>query len=56
MRPGLLNNGPPSGRARALVQPKDWRAGSVSRADVADFLAKQVADAAYVGKTPELIA
>ena len=28
----------------------------ISRADVADFLAKQVADTAYVGKTPELIA
>src|SRR5262249_11763298 len=38
VRPGLLTNGPASGKVRALTEPKDWRTGSVSRADVADFL------------------
>ena len=56
VRPGGLTNGPATGRYRVLVEPPSWRAGMISRADVADFLAKQVADTAYVGKTPELIA
>lgn len=55
-RPGGLTNGPATGRYRVLVEPASWRAGMISRADVADFLAKQVADTAYIGKTPELIA
>lgn len=56
VRPGGLTNGPATGRYQVLVEPASWRAGMISRADVADFLAKQVDDAAYVGKTPELIA
>lgn len=55
-RPGGLTNGPATGRYRVLVEPASWRAGMISRADVADFLAKQVADTAYVGNTPKLIA
>jgi putative NADH-flavin reductase len=56
VRPGGLTNGPATGHYRVLVEPASWRAGMISRADVADFLAKQVADTAYIGKTPELIA
>jgi len=55
VRPGGLTNGPATGRYRVLVEPDSWRAGMISRADVADFLAKQVADTAYFGKTPELV-
>jgi putative NADH-flavin reductase len=55
VRPGLLTSGPATHAYRALLDPKDWRAGSISRADVADFLVKQVTDRAYVGKTPLLI-
>lgn len=55
VRPGGLTNGPATGRYEVLVEPSSWRAGMISRADVADFLAKQVADTAYVGKTPELV-
>jgi putative NADH-flavin reductase len=55
VRPGLLTNGPATGGYEVLIEPAAWRAGMISRADVADFLAKQVDDAAYVGKTPELI-
>lgn len=55
VRPGGLTNGPATGRYRVLVDPASWRAGMVSRADVADFLARQVADTALIGKTPEVI-
>jgi putative NADH-flavin reductase len=55
VRPGLLTNGPSTGAYRALLDPKDWGAGSISRADVADFLVKQVTDRTYVGRTPLLI-
>jgi hypothetical protein len=37
-----------------LVDARDWRSGFISRADVADFLVKQVNDASLVHKTPVL--
>ena len=55
-RPGVLTNGPRTGRYKSLDKPADWRSGTISRADVADFLVKQVEDDAYLGKTPALIA
>lgn len=55
VRPGLLTNGPATGTYQVLVEPTSWRAGTISRADVADFLAKQVTDTALFGKTPELV-
>jgi putative NADH-flavin reductase len=54
-RPGILTNGPRTGRYRILDEPADWRNGTISRADVADFLVKQVDDDAHIGKTPALI-
>jgi hypothetical protein len=36
------------------LEPRTWRAGFISRADVADFLVKQIDDDAYLGKTPVL--
>ena len=39
---------------RVLVDARDWRSGFISRADVADFLVKQVNDASLVHKTPAL--
>ena len=42
VRPVLLTNGPNTGRYKVLDHPKDWRSGTISRADVADFLLKQV--------------
>ena len=54
-RPGILTNGPRTGRYKILEKPADWRNGTISRADVADFLVKQVEDDAYLGKTPALI-
>jgi len=55
VRPGLLTNRPTTGRYRVLTAPKDWRFGVVSRADVADFLVRQVDDRALIGTTPLLI-
>jgi uncharacterized protein YbjT (DUF2867 family) len=55
VRPGILTNGPPTRAYRVLLNPQDWRAGTISRADVADFLVKQVTDRTYIGRTPLLI-
>jgi hypothetical protein len=38
-----------------LTDPKDWRTGPVSRADVADFLVREAFERRFVGKTPLLI-
>lgn len=37
-RPVILTNRPASGQIRVLAEPKDWRNGLVSRADVAAYL------------------
>ena len=55
VRPGLLTDRPASGRYRILTASKDWRFGVISRADVADFLVRQVDDRALIGTTPLLI-
>ena len=55
VRPGLLTHRPATGRYRVLTASKDWRFGSVSRADVADFLVILIDDRARIGTTPLLI-
>jgi putative NADH-flavin reductase len=55
VRPGLLKSGAATGRARALTDPSDWRAGFVTRADVAAFLVREAFERRFVGKTPLLI-
>ena len=54
-RPGLLTNGPRTGRYRLLDEASQWRNGIISRADVAEFLVRQIGDQAYFRKTPVLI-
>lgn len=54
-RPGILNNGPATGRYQILDLPASWRNGVISRADVADFLMKALEGNAYVGKAPVLV-
>jgi hypothetical protein len=51
-----LTGGPATGRARALTDPRDWRAAPVSRAAVAEFLVREAFERRFVGKTPLLIA
>ena len=54
-RPGALTNGAATKRYKVLPDMSDWRGGSISRADVADFLVRQVTDRSMIGKTPMLI-
>jgi putative NADH-flavin reductase len=53
-RPVILTNGPATGRYRVLTDPRDWRGGFISRADVADFLVRQIDDDRYLGQAPVL--
>jgi putative NADH-flavin reductase len=55
VRPGLLTNRAATGQYRVLTKPRDWRFGVMSRADVADFLVRQIDDRALIGNTPLLI-
>jgi uncharacterized protein YbjT (DUF2867 family) len=55
VRPGILTNNVPTGRYRILTDTRSWRGGFVSRADVTDFLVRQISDDRYIGKTPVLI-
>jgi len=53
-RPVILTNGPKTNAYRALIDPRDWTCGFVSRVNVADFLVKQIEDDAFLRKTPVL--
>jgi putative NADH-flavin reductase len=55
VRPGVLTNGRRTGRYRILDEPAAWQNGIISRADVADFLVRQIEDQTYVRKAPVLI-
>jgi putative NADH-flavin reductase len=54
-RPGVLTNGPRTGRYKILAETSRWRNGIISRADVADFLVRQIEDRTYVGQAPVLV-
>jgi len=54
VRTVILTDGPKTNAYRALVDPRRWTCGLVSRADVADFLVKQIDDEALLHKTPVL--
>ncbi len=54
-RPGVLTDGPRTGRYRILSEPSQWRNGMISRADVADFLVRQIENQAYLGQAPVLV-
>jgi uncharacterized protein YbjT (DUF2867 family) len=54
-RPVILTDRPATHRYRVLLDPADWRSGTIARADVADFLVKQVSSEEYLRKAPVLI-
>jgi putative NADH-flavin reductase len=54
VRPVILTRGPKTKAYRALIDPLDWTCGFISRADVADFLVKQIDNDAFLHKTPVL--
>jgi putative NADH-flavin reductase len=54
VRPVILTNGPRTKNYRSLLNPRDWTWGFISRADVADFVVKQIDSDAFLHKTPLL--
>ena len=54
VRPTVLTNGPRTRSYRVLVDPRDWTSGFISRADVADFLVKQIDDTSLLRQKPAL--
>jgi putative NADH-flavin reductase len=55
VRPVILTDGPKTNTYRALIDARDWTCGFISRADVADFLVKEIDDNAFLHKTPVLM-
>ena len=54
-RPGVLTGGARASRYKILEEASQWRNGTISRADVAGFLVRQIEDRGYVGKAPVLV-
>lgn len=54
-RPGVLTYNPASLAYKVLIEPKDWRNGLVSRADVADFLVNSFLDGTHIHQTPVIV-
>jgi len=54
-RPGILTSGPWTGRYKIIEEASQWRNGIISRADVAEFLVRQIDDQAYLRKAPVLV-
>ena len=54
-RPGVLTRGQRTGQYRIIDEPALWRNGIISRADVAEFLVRQVDDRDHVRKSPVLV-
>jgi len=55
VRPGILLNGPRTARYKSLTDANTWRSGMISRADVADFLIRNVEDESNLRQTPVLV-
>lgn len=54
-RPGYLTDGRATGVYQVLVEPDQWRAAAVRRADVGLFLVDEALNGTYRGKTPLII-
>jgi len=54
-RPGILTGGPRTGRYKVICERSKWRNGFISRADVADFLVKQIIDTSHIHLAPVLV-
>jgi putative NADH-flavin reductase len=53
-RPTILTNGPATGTYKVLTDPKSWRNGLISRADVAAFLVARALDRQHLHEAPVL--
>lgn len=56
VRPGILVDTPVRGTVRALTDPATWRAAPVARADVAEFLVRELEERKFLRETPLLLA
>ena len=54
VRPGMLTNGPRTGKYRVLNDLSGVTAGKISRADVADFILRELAAPSQFKRTPLL--
>jgi putative NADH-flavin reductase len=54
IRPGFLTNGAHTGKYRILTNLSGVKAGNISRADVADFMLREVSEMRYSKQTPLL--
>jgi uncharacterized protein YbjT (DUF2867 family) len=55
VRPGILTSGPGRARYEVLAEPSQWRNGTISRADVAHFLVRQITERQCVHSAPVLV-
>lgn len=55
VRPGVLTHGARTGRYKVLDEPSQWRNGLIARADVAEFIVRQIDDSEHIGKAPVLV-
>ena len=54
-RPGILTSNRMTGRYQILTEPRTWRNGMISRADVAHFLIRAAEEGTFVRETPVLV-
>ena len=52
VRPSLLKEAPGQGSYRVLTDLAGFHGGNIARADVADFVVKQIAEPTYLHRTP----
>lgn len=55
LRPGILRDGPATGTARVLPERKDWQAGPVRRADVAEAIVDELETCRNLRRTPAVL-
>jgi putative NADH-flavin reductase len=55
VRPGVLTNGPKTGRYKVLCKSSEWRNGIISRANVADFVLREIDEANALHQAPVLV-
>ena len=55
VRRGVLVSIPATGRYKILAEPRQWRNGIISRADVAQFIVKEIVTGEFIRQAPVLV-
>jgi putative NADH-flavin reductase len=55
VRPGVLVPGPATGRYKVLAEPRQWRNGIISRANVAHFIVREIVAGQFIRRAPVLV-